>query len=196
MWSASPFYLAADCELPNDSKPERQLVTLTTIVAVPCYKTVHICKVKEKVKQVVPPFEWAPSNCVSFSSLVETIYSSHYWILLCKCDRARNNQWCIISILSFYLSDLLVIAVRGQNCHRFVVLPLYCCHTSFSPEHELSSLQQIFSLENIWKPLPASSNRTHGIKTPFFQSFQELIRSEKILKYNKSMAVDVCVTQA
>jgi len=47
----------ANCELSNENKPERQLVTLTTIVAVPHYKTVHNRKVNEKVKQAVAPFE-------------------------------------------------------------------------------------------------------------------------------------------
>jgi len=93
LWSAPPFYIAADCEPPNESKPERQLVTLTTIVAVLHYKTVHNGKVKEKVKQAVPPFELAPSNCISLSSLVETIYSSHYWIVLCNWGGERNNRW-------------------------------------------------------------------------------------------------------
>ena len=91
---------------------------------------------------------------------------------------------------------MLGIVIRGQNCHRFVVLPLYCCHTSFSPEHEFSALHPIISLENIWKPLPASSNRTHGIETTFVQSFQELIRSDKIVERDMSMGVNVCVTQA
>jgi len=153
MWAAPPFYLAADCELPNKSKLEWELVTLTTIIAVPHYKTVHNRKVNEEVKQTVPPFEWAPPNCISFLSLVKAIYSSHYWIVLCNCGRARNNRWCTISVLLFHRSNLLGIVVCGQDCHRFVVLPLYCCHTFFSPEHEFSALHPIFSPENIWKPL-------------------------------------------
>jgi len=52
-----PFYLTADGELPNESKPERELVTVTTVVAVPLYKTVHNRKVNEKVKQTVSLFE-------------------------------------------------------------------------------------------------------------------------------------------
>ena len=44
-------------------------------------------------------------------------------------------------------------------------------------------------------PFLLSSIRTHGIKTPFFQSFQELIWSEKIVECNKSLRVDVSVTQ-
>ena len=74
-------------------------------------------------------------------------------------------------------------------------LPLYCCHTSFSPEHDLSALHPIISFENIWKPLPASSNCTHGIQTPLVERFQELIWREKIVESYKSMGVDVCVTQ-
>ena len=144
------------------SRPERKLVTLTTIVSVPLYKTVQNRKVNEKVKQKLPPFEWAPPNCISFSSLVQANYSSHYCIVLCNCGRARNNRWCTVSVLSFHGSDMLGIAVRGQDCHNFFVLPLYCCHTSFSPGHEFSTLHPIISFENIWKPFPASSNRTHG----------------------------------
>jgi hypothetical protein len=55
--SVPPFYLAADCELPKESKPKRELVTLTAVVAVPHYKSVHNRKVNEKVKQIVPQFE-------------------------------------------------------------------------------------------------------------------------------------------
>jgi hypothetical protein len=55
--SAPPFYLSADCELPNERKPEREVVTLTTVVAVPHYKTIHNRMVSEKVKQTVSPFE-------------------------------------------------------------------------------------------------------------------------------------------
>jgi len=51
------FCLTADCQLPNESKPERELVTLTTGVAVPHYKTVHNRKINEKVKQMVPSIE-------------------------------------------------------------------------------------------------------------------------------------------
>ena len=148
-------------------------------------------KVNEKVKQTVPTFERAPPNSVSFSSPVEAIYSSPYCIVFRNCGGARNNRCCAVSVLSFHRSDLLGIVVL----HSFVVLPLYCCHTSFSPEHEFSAFHLIISLENIWKPLPASSNRIHGIKTSFVQSFQELIWSEKIVERDKSMGVDVRVTQ-
>jgi hypothetical protein len=50
-------FISRPTELPNESKPERELVTLTTIVAVPHYKTVHNRKVNEKVKQMLSPFE-------------------------------------------------------------------------------------------------------------------------------------------
>ena len=63
------FYLSADCELPNQSEPERQLVTLTTAVAVLHFKTIHNRTVNEKVKQTVTPFVCAPPNCMYLSRL-------------------------------------------------------------------------------------------------------------------------------
>jgi len=51
-----PPYIVADCELRNESKPELALVTLTTVVAVPYYKTVRNFKDDGKVKQMVSPF--------------------------------------------------------------------------------------------------------------------------------------------
>jgi hypothetical protein len=49
----------------------------------------HNSKVNEKVKQAVPPFEWAPPNRISFSSLVKAIYSS---ILNCTLQPRRGKE--------------------------------------------------------------------------------------------------------
>jgi len=48
IWSAPPFYLSADCELPTDSKPERELVTLNTVVGVPIYKMFTVARSMRK----------------------------------------------------------------------------------------------------------------------------------------------------
>jgi hypothetical protein len=56
--------LATSYKLPNDSKPYRQLVTLTTAVAVPHYKTIHNRTVNKKVKQMESPLELAPPKCI------------------------------------------------------------------------------------------------------------------------------------
>ena len=52
-----PSYLAADCDLCSESRSELALVTFTTVVAAPHFKTVHNRKVDEKVKQMVPQFQ-------------------------------------------------------------------------------------------------------------------------------------------
>ena len=48
---------------------------------------------------------------------------------------------------------------KHEDCHRFVVHPLYFSHISFNPEREFSALHPIISLENIWQTFPASSNQ-------------------------------------
>jgi hypothetical protein len=45
------------------------------VITVLLLKTIHNRKVNEKVKQTVPPSDWVPPNCISFSSIVEAIYS-------------------------------------------------------------------------------------------------------------------------
>jgi hypothetical protein len=55
---------------PNENKPEQELVTLTTVVAVPHDKNVHSHKVHQKVKQMLPSDLFSCENIAASSYLL------------------------------------------------------------------------------------------------------------------------------
>ena len=116
---------------------------------------------------------------ISLSSLVEAICSSHYCTVLCNWG---GGQGTIDAVPSVILRFTEVTCLGLWYVDR-TVTGLLSCHSIAATHPLVRNMNsphciRSFLFRNIWQQLPASSNRTHGIKR--IQSYKNTVIQEHL----------------